>query len=167
MSACPSRPCPHLSRLAIVAACAIVGAIANPAAAQERFAGHWAIAGAVVAPWASDLKDAADEADAKRLIGSHLTIAPHVFNAPEPLGCARPTYAFRNAAADGLFEGSLNADGAGKPADPVVAARALGMNQKMARAMTASCSEVEFVLIDPDTVLFGLNNRVFTVKREK
>jgi hypothetical protein len=35
------------------------------------------------------------------------------------------------------------------------------------RGMTASCSEVEFFLFDPDTILFGLNNRVFTVKRAK
>ena len=33
--------------------------------------------------------------------------------------------------------------------------------------MTASCSEVEFLLIDPDTMLFGLDNRVFTAKRAK
>jgi hypothetical protein len=66
-----------------------------------------------------------------------------------------------------LFEGSLNADGAGKPTDPVAAARALGMTQKTARGMTASCSKVEFYLVDPDTILFGLNNRVFTVRRAK
>ena len=96
-----------------------------------------------------------------------LTIGPTGFQAPEPLGCAKPKYVFRNAGTDTLFEGSLNADGAGKPADPVVAARALGMNQKTARGMTASCSEVEFFLIDPDTILFGLNNRVFTAKRAK
>jgi hypothetical protein len=33
--------------------------------------------------------------------------------------------------------------------------------------MTASCSEVEFVLLDPDRLLFGLNNRVYTMKRGK
>jgi hypothetical protein len=33
--------------------------------------------------------------------------------------------------------------------------------------MTASCSEVEFLLLDPDTILFGLNNRIFTAKRAK
>jgi hypothetical protein len=138
-----------------------------PAAAQERFAGQWLIAGAVAAPWASNPKDAADEADAQRLVGKPLVIGATDFQAPEPLGCAKPKYVFRNATADELFEGSLNHDGAGKDVDADVAARALGMTRKMARGMTASCSEVEFFLIDPDTILFGLNNRVFTVKRAK
>jgi hypothetical protein len=138
-----------------------------PATAQERFAGQWRIASAVAAPWASNPKDAADEADAQRLIGRPMTIGAANFQAPEPLGCAKPKYVFRNASADALFEGSLNADGAGKPTDPVAAARALGMTQKTARGMTASCSEVEFFLVDPDTILFGPNNRVFTVKRAK
>jgi hypothetical protein len=138
-----------------------------PAAAQARFDGQWLIAGAVAAPWASNPKDAADEADARRLVGKPLVIGATDFQAPEPLGCAKAKYAFRNATADELFEGSLNYDGAGKPTDPVALARALGMTRKMARAMTASCSEVEFFLIDPDTILFGLNNRVFTVKRAK
>jgi hypothetical protein len=35
------------------------------------------------------------------------------------------------------------------------------------RGMTASCSEVEFFLLDPDTFVFGLNDRVFTAKRVK
>ena len=159
----------RLLRFAVVGAvaAAIAGSASSQAAAQERFAGQWVIAGVVVGPWASDSKDAGDEADAKRLVGKSLTIGAHVFKAPEPLGCAKPKYTFRDAAADTLFEGSLNADGAGKPTDPVVVARTLGMNQKTARGMTASCSEVEFFLIDPDTMLFGLNNRVFTVKRGK
>jgi hypothetical protein len=140
---------------------------ATPAAAQEHFAGQWRIASAVAAPWASNPKDAADEADAQRLIGKPMTIAAATFQAPEPLGCAKAKYVFHNVTADELFEGSLNADGAGKPTDPVAAARALGMTQKTARGMTASCSEVEFYLVDPDTILFGLNNRVFTVKRAK
>jgi hypothetical protein len=141
--------------------------MAGPAAAQERFAGQWVIAGAAAAPWASDPKDAADEADAQRLLGKPMAIGKNFFRAPQPLGCARPTYAFRNAAADTLFEGSLNADGANRPTDPIVVAHSLGMTGKTAQGMTASCSEVEFFLIDSDTILFGLNNRIFTAKRAK
>ena len=51
--------------------------------------------------------------------------------------------------------------------DSVAAARALHVTAKTTPAMTASCSEVEFLLIDPDTMLFGLNNRVFSVTRAK
>ena len=149
------------------AGAALVILTSLPAAAQERFAGQWRIVSAVAAPWASNPKDAADEVAAQRFIGKPMTIGATTFQAPEPLGCARAKYVFRNAHADTLFEGSLNAHAAGKPTDPVAAARALGMTQKTARGVTASCSEVEFFLVDPDTILFGLNNRVFTVKRAK
>jgi hypothetical protein len=118
-------------------------------------------------PWASDPKNAIDEADARRLLGKRLAIGANVFRAPEPLGCAEPSYVFRDATPDTLFEGSLNSDGADRPTDPVAIARTLGVNRKTMRAMTASCSEVEFVLIDPDTILFALNNRVFTVRRSR
>ena len=153
--------------LAAFAACAMIVATPLAAAAQERFSGEWVIARAVAAPWASDPKDKSDEAEAQRMLGQHMTIGKGVFRGPPPLGCAKPTFAFRDVKADELFEGSLNADGAGKPTDPVVVARALGFTEASARAMTASCSEVEFVLADPDTMLFGLNNRVFTAKRGK
>jgi hypothetical protein len=153
--------------LAGVAACLTAGSISSPAAAQENFAGQWLIAGAVAGPWAGDPKDPGDEADARRLLGKRLAIDAKFFRAPKPLGCAKPAYVFGDATADTLFEGSLNADGANKPTDPVVVARSLGVTHKTVRGMTASCSEVEFFLIDPDTILFGLNNRVFTMKRAK
>jgi len=149
------------------AACAMAGWMVGQAVAQERFAGNWIIAGAVAAPWASNARDPSDEADAKRLVGQRLAIGAGAFRAPAPLGCAKPTYAFHDRTVDMLFEGGLNADGANKPTDPVLVARSLGINNKTMRAMTASCSEVEFVLIDSDTVMFGLNDRVFTMKRVK
>jgi hypothetical protein len=153
--------------LAAFAFCAMTIATPLAAAAQEQFSGEWVIARAVAAPWASDPKDRSDEAESQRLLGKRMTIGKGVFRAPPPLGCAKPTFAYHDVKADGLFEGSLNADGAGKATDPVAAARALGFAEPSAHAMTASCSEVEFVLIDPDTMLFGLNNRVFTAKRGK
>jgi hypothetical protein len=161
------RPQPSFSNLRRVAVgLAVLAACSSQAAARERFEGHWKIASAVTAPWAR-AGDAGDAADAKRLIGERVDISAGAFRAPAPLGCAKPTYAYHDRAADMLFEGSLTADGDGKPTDPIAAARALGIESKTSRAMTASCSEVEFVLIDPDILLFGLNNRVFTMKRGK
>jgi hypothetical protein len=153
--------------LAAVAACAIAGAIAAPASTQEHLAGQWRVASAVAAPWARDVGSRADRAEVQRFLGKTIAIGPAFLRAPEPIGCARPKYEFRDATADTLFEGSLNADGAGKPTDPVVVARALGMTGKTARGMTASCSEVEFFLVDPDTILFGLNDRVYALKRTR
>lgn len=163
------RWAPRLRSFALVgiAPCWIAASASLPAAAQERFAGDWVVAGAVVAPWASEPRDPTDEAEARRFLGKRLAIGASALRAPAPLGCAKPTCVFRNAAADTLFEGSLSADGANKPTDPVVVARSLGVTQPTTRGMTASCSEVEFFLTGPDTMLFGLNNRVFTAKRAK
>ena len=154
------------ARLAL-AALALCALTTIGAQAQERFAGRWMIVSAVAAPWASHPQDSVNEAEAKRFVGQAMTIAAKSLSGPEPLGCAHATYAFRNTTADGLFEGALTADAAGKPADAAAAARALGVSAKRVRAMTASCSEVEFVLAGPDTILFGLNDRVFTAKRSK
>jgi len=169
MPLCRPYAYPKSIRLAAVAAVALWIACSTSAGAAGlgRFAGNWVISSAVAAPWAKDPKDPADEADAQRLIGKPLAIGAGFFRGPQPLGCDKPTYAFRGASADTLFEGSLNADGADKPTDPVVVARALRVTTKTTPAMTASCSEVEFLLIGPDTMLFGLNNRVFSVTRAK
>jgi len=169
MRLCGPYAYPKSMRLAAISAAAlwIACSTSAEAAGLGRFAGSWVISSAVTAPWAKDPKDRADEADAQRLIGKPLAIGVRLFRGPEPLGCSKPTFTFRSASADTLFEGSLNADGADKPTDPVAAARALHVTAKATPAMTASCSEVEFLLIDPGTMLFGLNNRVFTVKRAK
>jgi hypothetical protein len=161
------RPPRRYAILLLASACTLAATLSSPAAAQERFAGQWTIVSAVPGPWARDPKNAVDEAEAQRFIAKTLTIGAPMLRAPEPLGCAKPTYTFRNAGADTLFEGSLNADGADKPTDPVAVAKTLGIVQKTMRGMTASCSEVEFFLLDPDTFVFGLNNRVFTAKRVK
>lgn len=150
-----------------LAVCVMGGYFSGQAAAQERFAGQWAIAGAVTAPWAPRSSDASDELEARRLIGKRVEISAGALRAPAPLGCAKATYVFRDTTPDMLFEGGLSADGDGKPTDPGVVARGLGIENKTLRAMTASCSEVEFVLLDPDRLLFGLNNRVYTMKRGK
>lgn len=66
-----------------------------------------------------------------------------------------------------LFEGGLNADGEGRPTDPVKVARSLGLAKDRFEAMTASCSEIEYLLVAPATIVFGLDNRVFTMTRAK
>lgn len=156
-----------LAGAAGLAICLIAGSAPSAAAAQARFAGQWVIAKAAVAPWARNPAAPADTADARRLVGQRLTIGARRLTAPRPLGCAHTTYVFRDAGADTLFEGGLNADGADRPTDPVALARSLGMTTRTVRGMTANCSEVEFFLVAPDTILFGLNNRVFTVRRVK
>lgn len=151
------------------------GMIAAPAAGQDArpksdpdlFTGHWKIASAVTAPWASDPTNKADTAEAKRLLGKELIIGKTLFQGPAPLGCAKPSFVIRDETPDMVFEGSLSADGANKPTDPIAVARSLGIDQTKVRGMTASCSEVEFLYLDFNKIMFGLNNRIFTARREK
>lgn len=152
-------------RLAAAAALAAL-ALTGPAVAQQRFTGRWTIAAAEVAPWADDPNNAADTAEARKLVGQPVSFSARALAAPEFLGCKRPTYAFRQAAADTLFEGGLTSDAADRPADAVATARKLGITAAEITGMTASCSEVEFFLADPNRILFALNNRIYTLKRQ-
>ena len=83
---------------------------------------------------------------------------------PAPLGCARATYSAHNDTADLLFEGSLaEPDRNGKPRNAEASARALGMTTHTVETVETSCSEVAYHRLSPTTLLFGLNNRIYTL----
>jgi hypothetical protein len=65
-----------------------------------------------------------------------------------------------------LFQGSLaEPDRAGKPRDAATLARGLGMTSATVATLEVGCSEVEFHALAPDVLVFGLDNRVYTVRR--
>jgi hypothetical protein len=43
----------------------------------------------------------------------------------------------------------------------------LGFKGKYARTLDADCSDLQFHLVDDDTALFGLYDRVYTMKRRR
>ncbi|HXU99663.1 MAG TPA: hypothetical protein VG166_04120 [Caulobacteraceae bacterium] len=127
--------------------------------------GRWIIAKAQVAPWAQP-GQMTDRGEERRLVGRMVTFAAHSVTGPDPLGCARATYAAHNDTADMLFEGSLAEPGRdGRPRDPVAVARTLGMTTHTVETVETSCSEVAYHRLAPATLVFGLDNRIYTLHR--
>jgi hypothetical protein len=160
----PMRLLDHPSRLALMAALCL--AQASPGLAQSRdFAGRWAIAKAAVAPWADPAQPGGGEES--RLVGRTVTFSAYMVIAPPPpLGCRSATFAIRRDTADRLFEGALaEPDVSGKPRNALALAQALGMTTPTVATLETSCSEVAFHRLSPATLVFGLNDRIYTLHR--
>ena len=148
--------------LAAIAALCLVTVSAAQAQGAEIF-GRWTIAKAVVAPWADPLQRGG-RAEERRLVGRTVTFAARSVTGPAPLGCQSATYSAHDDTADLLFEGSLaEPDVGGKPRDAQALARALGMTTRTVRTVETSCSEVAYHRLSPTTLVFGLNNRIYTL----
>lgn len=133
-------------------------ASSSPARAQEAFAGSFAISKADTAPWA----DAAPKPDAelRGLLGKSASFQKTRIDAPKPLGCAKLQYAVKEYTADMLFQGSLK--------EPEQQAKALGFKGTPIKTLETGCANgIDFHMVDADTVLFGLNDRVYTLTRKK
>lgn len=143
---------------------ALIVAIGAPAVAQDSsVAGRWVIAKAQLAPWADPLQKGGPEEE-RRLVGRTVVFGAHFVVGPQPLGCRHATFNVHDDTADLLFEGSLaEPDRAGKPRDAVALARGLGMTTRTVRTVETSCSEVAYHRLSPTTLVFGLNNRIYTL----
>jgi hypothetical protein len=125
--------------------------------------GRWVIARAVLAPWADPLQRGGPEEE-RRLVGRTVTFGPTFVTGPSPLGCRRATYSVHDDTADLLFEGGLaEPDTGGHPRNAVALARELGMTTRTVRTIETSCSEVAYHRLSPTTLVFGLNNRIYTM----
>jgi hypothetical protein len=155
-------------RVAVPVAVLLVGMTGSgPARSQgAEFAGRWVIAGAVIAPWA-DPPGGRDDTEEKRLVGRTVTFGARSVAGPEPLGCGPARYKTRTDPPDMIFEGALaDPHGTGKPVDARPSARSLGMTTATVRTLETGCSEVSFHRFAPDTLVFGLNDRVYTMHRD-
>jgi hypothetical protein len=64
-----------------------------------------------------------------------------------------------------LFQGSLAEPGKdGKPRDAAALARQLGMTTATVVTYEIGCSEFEFHALTPGALVFGLNDRVYTMR---
>ena len=140
------------------------------AAYWQKFAGTWTITGSQIAPWA-DPTHPPHSAESKRLAGKRVTFTPHSVAGPSPLGCLKPQYKVEVVGPDYLFEGMLAEprDGsAGGPALARASARALGFDDpEHITTIDAGCTEVQFHSLHRGVLVFGLNNRVYTMVRKK
>jgi hypothetical protein len=147
----------QLLRIAALASFILV-AFSFGARAQEAFSGPWLITKAEPAPWAE--RGAASNAEAKALLHQPVSILPNSIDGPKPLLCHKLKYKVTNYTPDMLFQGSLTA--------PEKQAAALGFKDKAIKTLETGCeAEIDFHMVDEMTVLFGLNDRVYTMTRRK
>src|SRR5579862_2657024 len=136
----------------------IVMAVPFAASAQQAFGGPWLIIKAEPAPWAG--KDAASYAEAKALLHQPVSILTDRIDGPKPLLCRKLKYKVTSYTPDMLFQGSLTA--------PDKQAAALGFKDKAIKTLETGCAaDIDFHMVDEMTVLFALNDRVYTMTRRK
>jgi hypothetical protein len=133
--------------------------IAHPG---NPFFGTWKTATAQVAPWWT-------EPGAPPQMNPEFQNMPIVFAAGKSSGpaivtCTAPLYAINLVRARTLFEGHLQ--------DPAQEAAAFGFTGEDITQMNLSCTDddkdvsLDFPMVDDDTILLGLDNLIYTLKRQ-
>jgi hypothetical protein len=157
----PIRPL----RLAAVLACLAYGSAAL--AADPFYLGTWKIVSAAPAPWSSsELKPYQPEM--KSLPGKTVVIKPNEILGPRQLACKRPKYEVKDYPADMLFQGMFGEmQSRDKSVDPVKVASKIGFHGTSWKTLETGCgNEIDLHFLDPSTAAFGLNNVVYTLKKE-
>ena len=162
---------PRLSPRLCLAAFALLAISAPLARADDfAFAGSWKITGAVHAPW-EDPDNPMITDDEQRYDGQVVTITRDSMKGPDLMGCGKTEITVETLPFAGLFEGGLAADpkdpgGAYDEAKARKVALELGFTTEPVPTLFQGCSEISLHLRDATTLMFGLNNRIFTMKKQ-
>lgn len=148
--------------LAVILAALVV----SPASAQQSsYLGAWKFVAAVPAPWAPS-PNKIDAAEAKGLVGKTVTFAPKAISGPKVFACKGPHYKLSDFSADMLFEGQFGEmHDADHTKDPLQLAHALGFTGTSFKTLETGC-EIDWHFADPRTAEIGLNNFVYTLKKQ-
>jgi hypothetical protein len=148
-----------------VVVCALLALSAvRPAAAQEMFAGTWAVVDAQPAPWI-DGSSGSQPFASEAMRQGRITFAADRVDGPPPLGCGEARYDVVKAGPEYLFQGGL--------ADPAAQAAALGFGGGEIVHLSLGCVRdgadigIDFSLVDDDTALFALDNVIYRMVRER
>jgi hypothetical protein len=147
-------------------------AVSTPVAADGSdaafFYGKWKITEAQQAPWVV-AGQAVDSTEPSGLIGKTITLSAKSVAGPGSFSCQSPQYQVIEGGADILFQGSF---GEMQERDPGVQAQNLaeqvGLTGDKFRTVVTGCEyEVDFSFgADDNTAKFGLNDYIYTLKRE-
>ena len=137
------------------------------------FAGTWKITGAAHAPWEDPAHPMVTD-DEEKYDNKLVTISKDSIKGPDMLGCGKTEITVETLPFAGLFEGGLaqdpkNAGGGGDDYDEDKAkklATELGFTTEPVPTLYQGCSEISLHLRDASTLLFGLNNHIFTMKKQ-
>jgi hypothetical protein len=126
---------------------------------RNPFFGTWEIKSARIAPWwdGQGEEPAADPAYANLNLEAAATTGAPV------LTCDKPSYMTDIVPLRGLFQGLLP--------EPEKDAAALGLTEASPTVLTFSCAsgtadvEAQFVMVDANTILLGIDNVIYTYAR--
>lgn len=142
---------------------AATGSAAN--AAEQFYIGTWKVAGAVTAPWA-DAERKPDKAELARLVGKTVTFKAKEIAGPPPFPCKPSHYKEIDYAADMIFQGAFDdMRSKDKSVEPDKIAVSLGFTGKSIKTLETGC-EIDFHFVDATTAEIGLNNYVYTLKKQ-
>jgi hypothetical protein len=150
-------------RLCLVVVCLAAAALA----ADPFYLGTWKIDSAAVAPWA-DTARKPDTEEMKSLVGKSITIKAMGIDGPPALACKGPRYVVKNYPADMLFQGAFGEmHRRDKSVNPSKIAAALGFRGSSWKTLETGCgNELDYHFLDATTFAFGLNDYVYTVKKQ-
>ena len=136
-------------------------------AADTFYLGTWKIASAVVAPWVEPGRKPG-EAEMKSLVGKTVVIKTNEMTGPRQLACKGPKYVVKDYPADMLFQGAFGEmQRRDSKADPVKIAASVGFHGASWKTLETGCAtELDLHFADPTTAAFGLNDYVYTMKKE-
>jgi hypothetical protein len=156
---------PVLKLSAINALVLILSAFAPAAHAEDAFyLGAWKIDSAAIAPWAD--AHGANDAQKNEIVGQTVTLAPAAITGPEVLACKNPHYKISEFTLDMLFQGEFDEmHDRNKSADPHKLAASLGFTGTTIKTLETGC-EVDWHFVDPRKAEIGLNDYVFTLKKQ-
>jgi hypothetical protein len=140
--------------------------LAHPGAvrAQGAFAGSWTVVKAEAAPWLTARPELQPSYEPK-LKNAKFVFRADRLDAPIWIACRHPHYEITRGGPEMLFEGGLDDPEHGLN-DPKGLAAKLGFKGDQIETLAGACSELSYHLADNDTILFGLNNVIYTLKRD-
>ena len=147
--------------LACIGAAIAVVAIA----ADATYLGTWKVSGAAAAPWA-DPKQKPDVGEQTRLIGKAVVFKTREIAGPAPLACKAAHYKEKNYTADMIFQGAFEEmKSKDKSVDPNKIAASLGFTGNGIKTVETGC-EIDFHFVGATTAEIGLNNAIYTLKKQ-
>jgi hypothetical protein len=148
-----------------IAATLGISIFSSARAADTSCLGAWKLLSAAVAPW-SGPPTKPDSTEMNALIGKTVTLLPKEITGPKVFACKGPHYKLSDFTADMLFQGELGEmHDSDKSKDPQKLAAALGFTGTTFKTLETGC-EIDWHFVDPSTVEIGLDNYVYTLKKQ-
>lgn len=142
----------------------IAVATGTPArSADSSYIGSWLISDAVLAPWSYPEEKPTERS---RLMGKTIVFKPREITGPPPFPCKAPHYKEIDYGTDMIFQGAFDdMRSKNKSIDPDKLAASLGFPGKSIRTLETGC-DIDFHFVDATTAKIGLNNYVYTLKKQ-